>query len=274
VFRLCGLCVVAASGCGRIDFIPFDDAWGAGTEDAAPCTEPWGPGMELMVGTTLYVFPTVTADERELFVAMFGDIYVLSRASRSDPWGAPQVLSTPPNTPYDDSEPSVTGDGLTLYFSSYQMGNSFIFSTTRVTRSDPWQPTTRPPLFGAAEIRDDDLEIFVQDYMTPIEHAMRPSRDDAFGPQTLLPSVVNDGSGSFGPSLSGDGLDLYFTSLRNGPRELFVAHRVTVDDPFTSVEAIGIPGGEYSAVSSDGRHLYYVINTGSGYLFYMSSRCE
>jgi WD40-like Beta Propeller Repeat len=51
------------------------------------------------------------------------DIWVATRASTADPWGTPVNLGAPVNTPANDGAPSLSFDGLTLYFDSTRSGS-------------------------------------------------------------------------------------------------------------------------------------------------------
>ena len=50
------------------------------------------------------------------------DIWVAKRSSVSEPWGEPVNLGPPINTEHDDAMPSLSADGLTLYFGSKRPG--------------------------------------------------------------------------------------------------------------------------------------------------------
>ena len=271
MLRLCVLSIAAA--CGRVNFANLSDAGVA--SDAAPCTEPWGPAVELVYG---YVEPSVTPDELELYLVRGGELFVMSRVSRTMPWSAPQLLPIPPNTDYSDNTPSISGDGLTLYFSSYQMGNAFVEVSRRATRDGAWSLPTDSGVFGNPEIRDDELEIVIQDYMSPIQRATRASVTDGFSALTPVEAIINDGSTNASPGLSSDGLELYFWSNRTGTPALYVARRSSLTAPFTTVEPLGIErpgaGGLAADVSSDGHHLYFSMFATGDYATYVSSRCE
>jgi len=65
----------------------------------------------------------VTADGLNLFYAgstdgETGDMYVSSRASISDPWGAPVILGTNVNSPFFEDHGSIAWDGSSIVFAS------------------------------------------------------------------------------------------------------------------------------------------------------------
>jgi WD40-like Beta Propeller Repeat len=62
------------------------------------------------------------------------DIWVSTRASTADPWGTPVNVGAPINTPANDGAPSLSFDGLTLYFDSTRsegFGMRDLYVTTR-----------------------------------------------------------------------------------------------------------------------------------------------
>jgi len=98
------------------------------------------------------------------------------------------------NSFYEDSAPSISSDGLSLYFSSFRpggFGSDDIWVTTRATTEDDWG--------------------------TPVN----------------LDQTVNSSSGDFCPNISADGLSLFFVSERpggSGGWDLWVATRRTRSD--------------------------------------------
>ncbi len=96
------------------------------------------------------------------------------------------------NSPWDDAEPSLTGDGLEFFFTS-----------------------NRPGSLGGKSIW----------------HATRASVNDAWGspvPLTTIDSANHEQS----PSLTDDGLWLFFSSNRGGNFDIYVAGRSTRQSPF------------------------------------------
>ncbi len=79
----------------------------------------------------------------------------------------------------DNLEPDVTADGLELYFRSSDVVANY--------------DTLRP---------DDSLMV-----------AIRTSTEDAWGEATRLPDSINSLPCLFGPTVTGDGLELYFGSV-------------------------------------------------------------
>jgi hypothetical protein len=160
-----------------------------------------------------------------------GDLWVSTRQSVEDPWGAPTNLGATVNSPYADCYPSLSSDGLTLYFSDYVyvtprpggLGGRDIWATTRASRNDPW---TTPVNLGAP---------------------------------------INTSSHDFCPAISGDGLTLVFTSDRSGGLgswDLWMATRASVQDPWGTPVNLGpaVNGSGWDGeggLSWDGRALFF-----------------
>jgi Tol biopolymer transport system component len=106
------------------------------------------------------------------------DLWVTTRVTVDDPWSEPVNLGPNVNSSYHERNPSISADGLSLYFSSDRPGGPFfsgfhpwdLWVTTRATVDDPWSE-----------------------------------------PVNLGPTV-NSWTDEFSPSISVDGMSLYFSS--------------------------------------------------------------
>jgi hypothetical protein len=180
--------------------------------------------------------PCVSADNLSLYFASnrFGgygnyDIWISTRQTENNDWGPPENLGQFINSSEEDTCPSISTDGLELYFTSFRSGGSGradIWVTKRTTKSDPW---------GAAE---------------------------------NLGSPVNNIADEVTPSLSADGLELYFTLVESGitgsepQRSFCVTKRQSIDAPWGVPEKLGQmfnnqPCQWNPAISGDGRLLFY-----------------
>ena len=100
--------------------------------------------------------PRISADDLSLFFVsgppwdptkeIDYDLWVSKRASRDDSWGEPQSLGPTVNSLVDDGGPSISNDGLSLYFYSLRSGGygrEDIYVATRATLEDQWgEPRT------------------------------------------------------------------------------------------------------------------------------------
>ncbi len=165
----------------------------------------------------------------------YEELWVSTRQDTSEPWGSPTNLGPPVNSPYREGYPSVSADGLTLYFSDY------------FYRPD------RPGGVGG-----HDLWV-----------ATRPSRNDPWGEPTNLGAGVNSPADDEAPSLSHDGLTLIFSSERPGTRgfdDLWMCTRPTTQDPWSQPVNLG------PVVNSDSYELYGQLSPDGLVLFFESGR--
>jgi hypothetical protein len=187
--------------------------------DAPPARAGFTFGTPANLDAALQFFPTsnvfvtcFSSDNREMFVySDLGggqggfDIWVLKRATLEEAWGPPENLGPIVNSSSFESSPSISGDGLELYFDSgrpsqYGVGGRGLLVTRRTTRTSPW------------------------------------------GPATALDAPVNGSYGAGGPSVSSDGLELYFCSSRSGGLgglDIYVSKRATRQDPWGSPVNLG-----------------------------------
>jgi Tol biopolymer transport system component len=161
------------------------------------------------------------------------DIWFTKRATTDGSWGKPVNLGPTINSPVSDGGPSLSVDGLALYFNSRRsdgQGGIDIFETTRPTIDAPW------------------------------------SRPVNLGP------LVNSPMAEFYPFISSDGLSLFFVSMRwggLGQGDLYVTTRPTIKDPWSTPINLG-PNvnthncDEYPEISSDGKYLIFSSNRSGG----------
>ncbi len=149
-------------------------------------------------------------------------------------FGTPTNLVPVVNSGYEDGGPSISADGLALFFHSSRSGGSGVadlWVTKRPTVSDPWDTTVN------------------------------------------LGALVNSGAEDRAPSISADGLELYFHSDRSGGQgsvDIWVTTRETTEDDWSAPMNIG-PSVNSSVFdrnpdfSADGLTLYFVSNRPGGY---------
>jgi Tol biopolymer transport system component len=193
--------------------------------------------------------PSISSDGLSLFFisdragSQGGDIWTASRSNPSEPFATPVNLGSVVNGPGDEGAPSISSDGLSLYFDSDRPGGqgmSDIWVTTRMSTSAP------------------------------------------FGPPVDLGPPVNTGSAESHPDISSDGLSLYFSSNRPGTcgtSDLWAATRTTTTAPFSSPARLPTPvngcaADEEPSISADGLALFFSSNrAGSdGYDLWVATR--
>ena len=209
------------------------------------------------------------------------DIWVTTRASVSDAWGPPVHLGAPVNSGYREGYPSITADGLTLVFSAKDraggLGGWDIWLTTRPTKESPWGPPVNlgSPVNSAINelggcISPDGCSLYFSNspgnvggdiYVTT-----RPTRDSPWGPPARLGVLGSrGGSGNWDPSISADGLALFFdsdyVSVALWP-DIWLTTRTSNDSkwgtPILLGPEINTQAGESTpSISADGSTLYW-----------------
>jgi len=182
--------------------------------------------------------PSISADKLSLYFTSdrtgsqgFSDMWVTTRASVSDPWGPPVNLGPIVNSSAWDARPSISADGLSLFFGSNRESvgtayeaNCYIYVITRPTMNDPW------------------------------------------GEPFRLGAVVNLGIeyDSDWPSIVEDGLSLFFSHGSSQGAALWVATRTAVSDSWGRSVSLGLFGGS-PCLSTDGSIMYFCSRKYGGY---------
>lgn len=148
--------------------------------------------------------PDISADGLSLYFdslrpdgAGSWDIWVTRRETVNSEWGPPESLGPPVNSRYGESGPCISADGLTLYFASDRPGGQGDFDIWVTTRKTTEAPWEEPVNLGPA---------------------------------------VNSWAYDNHPSISADGLCLYFDSRRPNPsgsmgnNDLYVTKRASLAD--------------------------------------------
>jgi len=154
------------------------------------------------------------------------DLWVTTRATTSDAWQEPVNLGPAVNSSDSDVCPRISGDGLSLFFESTRAGGyggRDLWVTTRATVADAWGPPVNlgPNVNTSAaevglDISTDGLMLcFSSNRPDGYGNAdlwvtTRSAVSDPWGPATNLGQRANTTYGESGPSISADGLSLYF----------------------------------------------------------------
>ena len=200
-------------------------------------------------------------------------------------FGSPTNLGPMVNSSHGDGEPSLAADGLSLYFVSDRpdgYGGEDLWMSTRASTDDDWgRPVNLGPMINSSS--HDAGPSISADGRSLYFHSIRPGGQGLFDlwvTRRLLPglpwgrpvnlgSVINSQANERSPSISADGLSLYFMSNRtdgSGAFDLWVATRPTKTAPWQEPVNLG------PAVNSESWELDPDIAADGLTLFFASGR--
>jgi WD40-like Beta Propeller Repeat len=286
---LAALAAVAASA-GALASAGDFSSWSAATRvEDAPGTDP------SFNGAALDGCPFISRDGKRFYMAsnreggLGGiDIWVSSRTSVGDPWGAPANVGAPVNSAANDFCPTIARDGHLFYFVSNRAGGcgGDDIYTTRL-RPDGWDPVenlgcdvnsaaNEASPFPLAERNEGPVLYFSSNraggFTDEGPGAVAGDNDlyesdshgGVFGAPHLVPganSAAEDGQ----PNVRRDGLELFFFSTRSGGlglADLYSATRSSGSEPWSAPVNLGSDVNSSAAetrpsLSWDGTTLYF-----------------
>ena len=228
-------------------------------------------------------------DERMRFVfVVFVAAIVLSGSEfvKADfTFGEPTNLGPNVNSPAEEGGPSISFDGLSLYFYDFLKGWGIgtLRMATRETIENPWEEAVSlgSELSGGGTapcISADGLSLYFDGPGgggSDIFVSKRPTVSDPWGePVNLGPNVNSSSCLDMGASISADGLELFFGSdLRiggSGDWDVYVATRTSVSAPWDmavnlgpTINSSGFDG--HPCISPNGLMLFFCSNRGGGH---------
>jgi len=209
------------------------------------------------------------------------DLWVVTRSSKEESWSSPANLGTRVNSSSMDYFPSISADGLSVYFYSTRgggRGGGDLWVSKRPSTDAAWNYAVNlgPAVNSSAEdvspnISADELSLmFASDRSGghgnyDLYISTRSSRDASWTAPVNLGKPINSGYLDVAPSLSSDGLILFFHSIRSsgyGTYDLYYSRRQSLDSQWSDPVNIGPPvNSSYSelgpSISGDGRYLYW-----------------
>lgn len=232
--------------------------------------------------------PSISGDGLSLFFCSdrpggYGnrDIWVSTRPTVSDPWSDPVNLGPNVNSSSKEAFPSISADGLSLFFESTRSGGygrHDLWVTKRPTTSEPWgAPVNLGPTVNSSYedatpgISADGLSLLFESDRPggygdfDIWVTTRPTDSEPWGTPVNMGPTVNSPAWDGGPNISVDGLSLYFWSDRvggHGRNDIWLTTRETIfEDWGTPVN----PGSSLNtssyddpgSISPDGLLLYF-----------------
>ena len=239
--------------------------------------------------------PDISTDGLSLFFGSnrpggegVADLWVSTRPTIDDPWGAPVNLGPTVNSPDEESDPSLSADGLTLYFKSSRpggFGGLDLWFTTRPTIDDTWAvpvnlgPTVNSPYEETdPSISADGLSLYFCDWSYSVTNlrpgglgnfdiwvTTRKTIDEDWGPAVNPGAPLNTSYEDWSPDISNDGLLLLFSSNRpdgSGWNDTWMTTRATRDDPWGLPVNLGPTVNSPSTdvdpcLSADGYTIYF-----------------
>jgi hypothetical protein len=213
--------------------------------------------------------PTLTTDGLTLVFASTrsgghgsGDFWQSTRVSLNTSFGTPFNLGAKINSSANESSPTISGDGLTLYFASNRSGGEGDLDLYRASRTNILSGFGVPVSLGSAvnstsqdaapSITNDGLSLYFTSQRSgglgsnDIWLSTRPSLRKLFGAPVNLGPGINTSDSDFHPHISDDGLTLYLASRRPGAvgggagnSDIYVATRSSSFDTFGAPENPG-----------------------------------
>jgi len=238
-----------------------------------------------------------TFDGLEIYIASdrpggrgSGDLWVLRRDSIDADWAPPENLGPAINSPSAELAPSISADGLEIYFISDRPGGHGgmmdIYMATRATRNDPWGqavnlgPKVNSPNFDTCPwISPNGLELYVQSNRpggygrSDIYVSRRATANDPWGEAANLGPVVNSPYHDGAPSLSPDGLLLFFGDFDTprpggyGGGDMWMTRRASLSSSWQAPTNLGFRVNSsvheiLPRISPDGYTLYFMTLSG------------
>lgn len=187
------------------------------------------------------VTPHLSRDGLRLYFARgddpLRDLYVASRATTADAFGAPAALSSVNSPSYNDQLPRESPNGLELYFTSFRGATLFdVWVSRRNSVADAFPaPSVVTELVTAADESPggssrDGLTLLLASKRTgtlggqDLWAATRPDLGAAYAGVTNL-AALNTSFNEFDATLSADDLELMFSSDRSGSTLIYSALR-------------------------------------------------
>lgn len=216
-----------------------------------------------------------------------GDMWISKRLTMNDPWPEPTKLGGPLDSTRPLETPTVSADGLELYFADGEVGaprapggygGSDLWVSTRASRDDSWGvPENLGPTINTGYnentpcISADGLELYyslnIPDHPKNAEVwvARRATRTAPWEEPVILGANVNESLYEYTPFISADGLTL-FVSRGTSLSHMHMCRRVTINsswgpsEPFTPVNSANSPWSgmaEYCVSFAQGDSVIY-----------------
>lgn len=239
---------------------------------------------------TGWIAPCISTDDLEIYFHLGNDyaarMWMASRATPDAEWGPPCDLGSTVNGPNFNGTPWISPNKLELYFTSNRVGGNYdVWVTTRATLEDDWgtpvnlgAPVNSAGEEGCQSLSADGLELYLISDRPggfggwDLWRASRATLADDWGTPVNLGPTINTSAMENFPSISADGLLLFFASTRpggHGGLDLYMAKRATTEDPWAPPLNLGpiVNSGSHenaARISGDGSMFYFISNRPGG----------
>ena len=249
---LAALMVLMASPASAQPFSPWgaaqkiDEIAGNSTELNTPFVD--GCPIQSPDGQSLYLASTRPGGLGGI------DIWVATRASTTDPWGAPVNLGEPVNSPADDFCPTPVRGGGLFFVSREALPGSCGMADVYFTRRNPAHGWREPVNLGCTsnggpnsaldEMGPSYVEAGGTDRLYfssgPDIYVSERQSDGSFGPAAPV-TELNSAATDIQPNVRKDGLEVVFASNRRAgtDQDIYTATRDSVDAPFSAPVRLG-----------------------------------
>jgi len=225
--------------------------------------------------------PFLSFDGRTLYFSReyeaggyFARMFQATRPSLSCPFGVVTEIASLTDSRGHVTCPWVSADNLRMYYYSTSGMTRWLRMSQRGTADAPWPPGAYVSELNALgsvanpTLTEDELTIVFSGYWLSggrgewdLWMATRPNRYSRFGNVKNL-WMLNTVSSDMHPSITPDGLTLYFASNRNDRFQIFRACRDSRDSQFGRVEHVATLDtaegySAYPSISADGTTLYF-----------------
>ena len=201
------------------------------------------------------------------------DLYMATRSSTAEGFGAPTPLPAPVNSSSNEACPTFA-EGHRLYFSSDPDDPAYDIYVSRRGK-DGWSPPVRlGPNINTAGVLEEAADFYEDDQGRRVMvFTRRPPAGLAGqggklyqsiegGPPSLVQGGPHSSAGDNRASLTKDGLTIFWDSVRGGPApDIYYATRSNTSEPFGQAIALsGISGPGFDArpfISKDGSFMTF-----------------
>ena len=283
-----------AAGCGRVAFDPHGDAGSAGSADAArdaapPCTWTAFSAPARLPGPIQSAIddwlPTPTDGGLEMFMHTYragtlAEIWAASRPATNVDFGAASQVSELTTGTSQQFDPTLTGDALRIIYAD-NMGNTFhLYEATRASPTGTFGAAVElanvnsgtaaldwNPFVSADGLRLVFTSQRAGNSIDQIYESTRPSLAAAFAAPTRHDELAVAGHNQWTPTLSADGLDIFYASDQTGGPgnyDVYTAHRPALASPFgpaSLVPELSSSGDDIGMrLTSDSTTIYFNYN--------------